>query len=196
MNFPLEISPDSIHWPLDPEAEALVARIKARARNLYATRQMLCTEAVLVALNQGLGGGLREDQAIAMAAPFCIALGDSGCMCGALSGAVMASGLFLANNRPYPQRLGVRESSRQLHDAFKAANGATCCRLLTRKVKDDKKAHFAQCTRFTADAAEMAARMILRKRPEILIQADEKYLDQHQSRIGGALKRLFHFFSR
>ncbi|MEJ2040676.1 MAG: C-GCAxxG-C-C family protein, partial [Desulfosarcinaceae bacterium] len=69
--------------------EALIAQIRQRAHNLYQTRQMLCTEAVLVALNHGLGGDLTEAQAVAMAAPFCAALGVSGCLCGALSGAVL-----------------------------------------------------------------------------------------------------------
>jgi C_GCAxxG_C_C family probable redox protein len=196
MHQPHLMIPETIQMPLDPEAEALVARIKARARNLYATRQLLCTEAVLVALNHGLKGGLTEHQAISMAAPFCIAVGNSGCMCGALSGAVLASGLLLGNPRPYRRRRDTRESSRQIHDAFKAANGATCCRVLSQKVKDDKKAHFRQCTHFTADAAEMAARLILRKRPEIVARADVKYLSKRQSRIGGAFKRLCCFFSR
>jgi hypothetical protein len=59
--------------------EELIAPIRERARNLYLTRQFLCTEAVLVALNHGLDGGLTNAQAIAIAAPFCEALGGSGC---------------------------------------------------------------------------------------------------------------------
>ena len=89
---------------LSPEAEALVTQIKERARSLYLTRQLLCTESIMVALNQGLDGGLSEAQALAMAAPFSVALGESGCMCGALSGAVMASGLFLGNHHPHRHR--------------------------------------------------------------------------------------------
>ena len=80
-------------------ADKLVAQIRGRALNMYQTRQLLCAEAVLVALNHGFGGGLSDDQAVALAAPFCVALGDSGCLCGALSGAVMGSGLFLGQDR-------------------------------------------------------------------------------------------------
>ena len=43
---------------VDPDAEPPVARIKERARNLYLTRQLLCTEAVVMALNNSLDGGL------------------------------------------------------------------------------------------------------------------------------------------
>jgi hypothetical protein len=38
---------------LGPEAEALIARMRQRARNLYLTRQLLCTEAVVVSLKHG-----------------------------------------------------------------------------------------------------------------------------------------------
>jgi hypothetical protein len=91
MRFRMEQMEENI----DSDAEALVANIRERARNLYQTRQMLCTEAVVAALNHGLHGGLTDAQATAMAAPFSAALGDSGCLCGALSGAVMASGLLI-----------------------------------------------------------------------------------------------------
>lgn len=45
-------------------------------------------------LHKALRGGLSDAQAAAIAAPFSIALGDSGCICGALSGAVLACGLL------------------------------------------------------------------------------------------------------
>jgi C_GCAxxG_C_C family probable redox protein len=178
----------------DP-SEALIARIRDRADNLYRSRQMLCTEAVLTALNQGLDGGLTDAQAAAMAAPFCVALGDSGCLCGALSGAVMASGLLLGQQHAFRHRKAMRASARQLHDAFKSANGATCCRVLTRKVKDDPKAHFQHCAGLTAQAAELAARLVLDKQPELASRANNGFLDRHQSILGGAWLRLVNYFS-
>lgn len=181
--------------PLNPAAEDLVRQIRERARNLYLSRQMLCTEAVMVALNQGLGGGLSEAQAVAMAAPFCVALGESGCMCGALTGAVMASGLFLGDSQPYRHRRDMRDSARQLHDAFKTTHGATCCRVLTRKVRHDKTAHFRHCADLTAEAAEMAARLVLEKRPDLAAKADSEFLAEHQSVIGGVMRKLFRYFA-
>ena len=126
------------------QIEGLVVQISDRARNLYESWQLLCSEAVVVALNQGLGGGLTKDQAIALAAPFSEALGGSGCLCGALSGAVMASGLLLGKARPYRFRKKMRSNACELHDAFKASHGAICCRVLSKKVRHDKKAHFRQ----------------------------------------------------
>jgi C_GCAxxG_C_C family probable redox protein len=180
----------------DPQTEVLISGIADRARNLYLTRQMLCTEAVLTALNQGLRGGLTDTQATAMAAPFCIALGESGCLCGALSGAVMATGLLLGKDGAYRQRKNMRDNARQLHDQFKFAHGATCCRVLSKKVKHDKKAHFQKCAGLTAQAAEMAARLVLEKRPELAKQADNDFVNRRQSAIGGVLSRLVYLFSR
>lgn len=177
-------------------AEVLIGRVRERARNLYETRQMLCTEAVLSALNQGLNGGLTDAQATAMAAPFCVAFGESGCLCGALSGAVMASGLLLGNQHPYRHRREMRDNARQLHDRFKATHGATCCRVLSKKVKHDPKAHFQKCAGLTAQAAEMAARLVLEQRPELARQADNGFLNRRQSAVGGALLRLVHLFYR
>jgi C_GCAxxG_C_C family probable redox protein len=192
MRFRMEQMEENI----DSDAEALVANIRERARNLYQTRQMLCTEAVVAALNHGLHGGLTDAQATAMAAPFSAALGDSGCLCGALSGAVMASGLLIGKDQPYRHRQDMRDSARQLHDTFKLANGATCCRVLSRTVKDDKKAHFQQCAGLTAQAAEMAARLVLRERPDLIAQADDGFLSRRQSVVSGALLRLVRLFSR
>lgn len=176
-----------------PEAEALIQGIRECARNLYLTRELLCTEAVVTALNKGLDGGLTDDQALAVSAPHCIGLGESGCLCGALSGAVIASGLFLGQNRPYRRRKEMRDSARELHDVFRTSNGATCCRVLTKKVKHDPKAHFRQCAELTADAAEMAARLILIKRPELMNRADHGFVNKRQSGIRGGLMRLVRY---
>ncbi len=171
------------------EAEAVISQIRQRAENLYLTRQLLCAEAVVVTLNRALDGGLSEAQAVAVAAPFSAALGESGCICGALSGAVLACGLFVGNDQPYRKRKRMRENARQLHDAFKAANGATCCRVLSRNIRDQRQNHFLQCARFTAEGAEMAARLILCQRPDIRC-AEDGFLQTIDGRITALMTRL------
>lgn len=181
---------------LDPETEALIDQIGQRARNLYVTRQLLCTEAVVETLNEALNGSLSKTQVIALTAPFCVALGESGCMCGALSGAVIACGLFLGDQNPYRHRKQMRACARQLHDEFKSRNGATCCSALIRKVKHDEAAHFQQCADITEKATEMAARKILKNRPELVAGTKTEFLAKRQSMTGGPVSRLLHLFSR
>ena len=177
------------------ETESLVGRLRDHARNLYETRQLLCTEAVLVSLNRGLDGGLTEDQAVAMAAPFCVAMGDSGCLCGALSGAVLASGLFIGNNRPYSHRKDMREIGLTLHNTFRTINGSTCCRVLSKNVKHDTKAHFSQCADFTAGAAEIAARLILEKRTDLVKVGGSRPYPRHHGKFTGLMAKLLKRFS-
>jgi C_GCAxxG_C_C family probable redox protein len=174
-----------------PQAEAVIAQIKKRAGNLYQTRQMLCAEAVVVTLNKAFMGGLSDTQAVAVAAPFSMALGDSGCLCGALSGAVLACGLLVENDQPYPKGERMRKNARQLHDAFKAANGATCCRVLSRSVRHDQQARFQHCAHLTSGAAEMAARLILYQRPELIRCTQNEFLKKTDTRIGAMVTRLF-----
>ncbi len=181
---------------LSPEAEHLIAQIREKLRNLYLTRQYLCAEATLLTLNNTLGGGLTETQAVAMAAPFCVAMGDSGCLCGALSGAIMAVGLLIGGDQPYRRRRELRESARQLHDAFKSLHGSTCCRILIRNVKDDRQAHFQQCADLTAKTTELAARLILQKRPELLEDEDRTFTAGRQTLIRGLLLKLVNYLAR
>ncbi len=177
----------------DPQVEALIAQIGRRAGNLYQTRQLLCTESIVVTLNKALNGGLSDAQALAVSAPFSMALGDSGCICGALSGALLACGLFSGNDHSYRHRQRMRRNARQLHDAFKTANGSTCCRVLSRNVNHDQKAHFQRCAILTSDAAEMAARLILYQRPKLVQGTDEGFLQNMGPKIGAMMKRLFRY---
>ncbi|MDA8138721.1 MAG: C-GCAxxG-C-C family protein [Desulfobacteraceae bacterium] len=168
------------------------ARIAQRARDLYEKHGLLCAEAVVVALNDSLDGGLSPTQALALSAPFCAAMGESGCLCGALSGAVMMCGLVLGGRHPIRRRRRLRAWGRQLHDAFKTAHGSTCCRTLSHKVKGDPKAQFRQCADLTAQTAEMAARLILEQRPELVL----KESSSRSSFIGGMCSRLASYWLR
>ena len=70
-----------------------------RAHNLILTRRLLRTEAVLVTWKKALDGGLNNAQALSIAGQFNNALGECGCTCGELRGALMISGLFEGNSQ-------------------------------------------------------------------------------------------------
>ncbi len=176
-------------------ADMVIARIRNRAHHLYRTRQMLCTEAVLAALNRGFDGGLSDAQVVAMAAPFSAALGESGCLCGALSGAVMAVGLLLGQAHPLHGRKHMRDSARHLHDTFRSVHGSTCCRVLSRPVQNDHRAHFRYCAGLTAQAADMASRLILQERPELIARTDDGFPARHPLSIRTAWTRLVSRFT-
>ncbi|MCB2192776.1 MAG: C-GCAxxG-C-C family protein [Deltaproteobacteria bacterium] len=164
--------------------------VGAKAQELFFNGRMLCAPAVLTALNQGLGGKL--DQAVVnnLTAGLVEGLGGAGCLCGAVAGACMGLGLFLgAGKEGGRSSRRVAAASHELHDAFKAERGSTCCRVLSKKVKHDKKAHFAQCAELSGLAAELACRALLEQRPELAQAVDMNYL-RHEVGKKSGLARL------
>ena len=159
------------------EAEALVQLAGDRAANFFDVHRLCCSESVIVMLNRGFGGGLPDEAALQLGAGFCQGMGGAGCTCGALSGAVAVLGVFLGPHGP----AGFRKKKfqgvvREMHDRFRERFGATCCRVLSKKVKHDDKAHRANCLVLTRGGAEMAVRLLLQARPDLITKADRNFL--------------------
>jgi C_GCAxxG_C_C family probable redox protein len=173
------------------EHEHLIELIRKRAHNIFSTHQLMCAEAVLITINRGLSGGLPDDMAVRLASGFSEGLSGSGCLCGAVSGGVLALGLFLGRNGPgFTNRREIAEKTRMLHDFFKQKYGATCCRMLTKHVKQGSHEHLAQCAEMTGAAAAMTARIVLRAKPALSRQADIDYLNLHDSRLKGRVRQV------
>ena len=171
--------------------EELAVIIRQRTFNLMSTGRMMCSEAVLSVLNQGLGGGLPPDIAMKVASGFPEGIGSSGCTCGALTGCVIALGLFLSQS---DSNLAVRRkamaASGRLHHDFKSRFGSTCCRVLIKNGSSEFPHYFEACCDRGGWAAEHAARMILAERPELAPQADQAFLHRKDSRIAVMLKKI------
>jgi C_GCAxxG_C_C family probable redox protein len=187
------MSPNSSKLP----AEDLARQIGRRAENLYLTGQLLCSEAVLSVLNRGLSGGMPEEMAIRLASALPIGLGESGCACGALSGAVLALGLYLGRDRPAARdKKDALPAANLLHKRFRKHFGSACCRVLSREVKHKPREHFKQCARITGWTAELAALIILEKRPELAEAIDLRYCEARDSWIGSKIKQLINVAGR
>lgn len=91
-----------------------------------------CCQAVLVAASKIWDISLDPD-ILAAAGLFGGGIG-SGCTCGALTGMVMAAGIM---NRYHPHPAGSK-LPQQLHDQFKMAFGATCCRVIRKSAPSSK----------------------------------------------------------
>lgn len=172
-----------------PTKDQLIDLIRKRTANLFRTHQLWCSEAVLSVLNRGLGGDLPNDLAIRLGSGLGEGLGGSGCTCGALTGGAMAIGLFCgAAGTGLHRSRSARSLTRKLHDQFKSCFGSTCCRVLTRGLVQGSDAHFDQCAEHSAQAAALAAALILEVQPERITQADLAYLNQKDSRLKARLK--------
>lgn len=151
----------------------------------------MCTEAVLSVLNQGLNGGLPPKMAIRLGSGLPEGIGGSGCTCGALTGGVLALGLFLGRDAPgLLNGRSVRVASKELHDQFKECFGATCCRVLTKHLKKGSKTHFNVCADRTGWAAGRAGHLILKSKPDLIFQADVSYLEKKDSVVNAKWKQL------
>lgn len=176
--------------------QELVNALAAKAESLYRSRQHLCADAILLAFNHALEGGLNEQQVVGLTAGMSVGQGDSGCLCGAVAGGTLVLGLFLSKEGAYRNSSRVRAAVNVLHDRFKLANKSTCCRVLTKKVKNDRTAHFDQCARYTGEAARIVAEILFDKRPELIESVDASFI-KHRTPDGvsflrRAINRLFH----
>jgi C_GCAxxG_C_C family probable redox protein len=172
--------------PTQDHAEFLEL-IGDKAANLFHSGEMLCAPAVLVTLNEVFMGGLDDQQARALASALPVGMGGAGCTCGALSGAQMALGLFLGSKAPWRK---MAPKSQEMHDLFKERFASTCCRVLSKKLRDDPKAHKAFCVNLTGEATKMAAQIILSAKPELAKCVKRGCLLKRSTRLAVGVKRL------
>lgn len=176
---------------MDQNIETLIDKIRHRTENLFMTRQLMCSEAVLTVLNQGLGGGLSSEIAVRITSGLPEGFGGSGCTCGALSAGIIALGLFLGRNGPgILNSRKVYAAAKNLHDHFKTYFGATCCRVLTKGIKLGTREHFRVCARHTGVTADRVGYIILKQKPNLIEQVDWTYLNQTDSKMGRRISQM------
>ena len=145
--------------------EVSVAKIAKDAEDLF-RGGFFCSEAVVSSIRSNFEMDVPEE-VIAMASGFPIGIGRSKCLCGAVSGGVMAIGLVFGRTvQKDPQVEQTLHLSKELHDWFKEANGknALCCRILTKEFDMGAGEHKEQCIRFTGLVAGKVAEMIIREK--------------------------------
>jgi C_GCAxxG_C_C family probable redox protein len=103
-----------------------------------------CAQAVLQATT-----GIDTPEMMRMAKGFGGGIGGSKCLCGAVSGGVMALGLD-----------GREDLAASLVAEFRQRNGATCCVTLSRNYRWNSREHKANCRRITEQTAETVSRLL------------------------------------
>lgn len=186
--FKKKISPVKV----GADSEELAELLGARASNLFSAHSLSCSEAVLVVLDRGLGGGLGLETSLGLGSGFAGGVGGSGCLCGALSGAVMGLGLFLGAGRwDKHDKKGFRQQVAALHERFRERSGSTCCRELIADFRGQRTARKHFCGDLTGWAAREAGVIILAQRPELAKKADITYLSGRDSRLAVMAESLF-----
>ncbi len=103
-----------------------------------------CAQAVLQATT-----GNDTPEMMRLAKGFGGGIGGSKCLCGAVSGGVMALGLG-----------GREDLAARLVTEFRQTQGATCCVTLSRSFRWNSREHKANCRRITEQTAETVIRLL------------------------------------
>ncbi|TIH18147.1 C_GCAxxG_C_C family protein [Marinifilum sp. JC120] len=131
-----------------------------QAKELYGSDAMCCSEAVLWIINREFCGGLSKETVIALSKGFCGGIGDAGCVCGALSGAVMGLSLILGKGPLPVDEDQVRSLSKELHDRFLEKHNSVCCRTLSRD-RDPNSESKGVCLDYVESAAAICTGLLL-----------------------------------
>lgn len=119
------------------------------AESIFLTyRQLLEPELdpSLVRLMTGFGGGL----------------GESGCMCGALTGSITALNMIKGRTTNQTSRNEAYQLAKDFTDKFTEKYGATCCRALN-PYPFETKEHLTNCLKITGNTSKMLAEFLEEK---------------------------------
>lgn len=144
-----------------------VSKISTDAES-YFRGGYFCCEAVMASVRDNFELDVPKE-VIAMSSGMAVGAGRSGCMCGALNGAILALGLFFGRTEPNgPQDPKVAKCmalTHELHNWFKESTGkhSVCCRVLTKEFDMGKGEHKEQCVYFTGLCAKKVAEIVVRE---------------------------------
>lgn len=128
----------------------MIEKARRQAEGMYRSGQFLCSEAVFLVANEFLGRPV-PDEMVRLASGFPVGMGTAGCVCGALSGGVMALGIRYGRTEAGAKTPGMFEAAKELHDRFVARRKFTCCRILTKKLELGSPEHMKQCIAITGE---------------------------------------------
>ena len=161
----------------------------------YFRNGLYCSEAVVKAFNEVYKLGL-EEHTRKMATGFGLGLGEAGCACGAVTGAVAVLGLIAGRSRAYESERIAHLAAKQLHDRFKAKHKAICCRVLTKSVDWGSAQHKVLCEQYVIDASSVMDEIIKTQLHEYLPQGGGKaipkknYPKEWLGRLFGKLSKI------
>ena len=121
---------------IDESSSHYAGQLFARGKN--------CAQSVFQATT-----GRDDSEIMEMAKALGGGIGDRKCLCGAVTGGVMALGIS-----------GKGHLAGELVDRFRETQGMTCCAGLTRNLKWGSKEHKANCRRITEETTAMVEELL------------------------------------
>ncbi len=138
-------------------------KIRTTAEDYYRNGDFYCSEAIVKTIKDEFELPISDD-IVAMASGFPVGMGGSGCTCGAVSGGIMALGLFFGRTQAKDSKvINAMALSKELHDIFIESHKCLCCRVLTKGMTLGSSEHMKQCIEFTGEVAEETAKIVVRE---------------------------------
>jgi len=137
-------------------------KIANHAKTLYTTG-FSCSESIVCAIRDEMKLDLPRE-IIAMASGFSAGM-SSGCACGALTGGVMALGIFFGKSELGHDSTRVRELSNELYEYFRNTTNkeSVYCRTLTSGLDMSLGEHKSQCAEYVGAVAKKVSEIVNRE---------------------------------
>ncbi|MBS5952709.1 MAG: C_GCAxxG_C_C family protein [Paraclostridium bifermentans] len=140
--------------------EQRVSEIRKIAEGYFERGEFFCSEAVVKTINDELGKPF-SDEVTKLASGFPIGIGKSGCLCGAVSGGVMALGMVYGRCHGEAMHEDMFKHAADLHDRIKELYKSTCCRVMTRNFEFQSPERKAHCIKITGEVAAYIAEKLI-----------------------------------
>lgn len=147
--------------------DSIVRTVQEDAEEFFRSGGFYCSEAIVASIRKNLDPEMPASL-IKAASGFPVGVGKSKCMCGAVSGAVIAVGYFFGRSEPSspqdPASVKCLALANEIQQAFRDNHrGVLCCSVHTKGMDMASGEHKAQCVAFTGEMAAKTAEIIVRE---------------------------------
>lgn len=143
-----------------------VEKVRQDAEEYFRKGNYYCSEAIVASVRDNIAPDMPESL-IAAASGFPVGVGRSKCMCGAVSGGVLAIGYVFGRTEPTspqdPKSVKTLALANELQQAFRDSHRVLCCSVQTKGMDMASGEHKAQCVGFTGEMAAKCAEIIARE---------------------------------
>ena len=143
-----------------------IKKVKEDAEEIFRLGGFYCSEAILSSVRKNIDPDMPLE-VVAAGSGFPVGVGRSQCMCGAVSGAVVALGYFFGRTEPSnpndPKSLKCLELAYELQESFRKNHRVLCCSVHVKGMDMASGEHKTQCIKFTGEMAAKVAEIIARE---------------------------------
>lgn len=152
---------------LEEAKQQKVEEIRKIAEGYFQRGEFFCSEAVVKTINDLLGNPFSDD-VTKLASGFPVGIGKSGCLCGAVSGGVLALGMSYGRRHGEDMNSEMFGHAADLHDHIKEIYKSTCCRVMVKNYEFQSPERKAHCIKITGEvAAFITEKLIENKKIEL-----------------------------